>query len=270
MRKAFAAVASAAAMMIAPAVAGAQTIDIVNAAHLPARAVARFEAVAGHVANGTLRAQWGSPGVRWTRGGGSMTMVLVGSLGPVASNCGEEAAACHGVLPSGKPVALVDVNQADTGVPWTVSASHELFEMLVDPLAQTTMQATDGSGATWIEEVADPVEDYSHWVRGVQLTDFVYPAWFRNAPGRQDAMAQLNSSSAGTGEYEFSCPTGYAQYWDPYLGAQMMGPAVDGACDSSMRSAKPHEVRLRMGRGARRDFFVIGRPQKIRRWWGRG
>ena len=188
MRKAFAAVASAAAMMIAPAVAGAQTIHIVNAANLPARDVARFEAAAGHVANGTLHAQWGSPGVRWTRAGGAMTMVLVGNLGPVASNCGAEAAACHGVLPNGKPVALVDVNQADTGVPWTVSASHELFEMLVDPLAQTTMQATDGSGATWIEEVADPVEDYSHWVKGVRLSDSSTRHALRTPRGPHDAM----------------------------------------------------------------------------------
>jgi hypothetical protein len=145
-RKALAAVASAAAMMIAPAMAGVADDPHRQRNELATRAVARFEAAAGHVANGTLRAQWGSPGVRWTRAGGSMTMVMVGNLGPLASNCGAEAAACHGVLPSGEPVALVDVNQADTGVPWTVSASHELFEMLVDPLAQTTMQATDGLG----------------------------------------------------------------------------------------------------------------------------
>lgn len=259
---------SAAAFMLAPAVADAQTVHIVNAAHLSPRAIARFEAAAGRVANGSLRAAWGSPGVRWTRAGGSMTLVLVNHLGPVASSCGQGAAGCHGVVPSGAPVAVVDTSQADTGELWTVSASHELFEMLVDPLAQTTTPATGGSGEAWIEEVADPVEDYAHRVRGVSLSDFVYPAWFLNVTGRQDAMGRLNDFDAGTGQYEFSCPTGYAQYWDPSLGAQMMGPAFDGTCDSSIQSGTPQGARLRMGRGARRDrMFVIGRPLKIRRWW---
>lgn len=271
MRKAIAGSLSAAAFMFVPAVAGAQTVHIVNAAHLPARAIARFEAAAGLVANGNLHAKWASPEVRWTRAGASMTMVLVGNLAPVASECGQGAAGCHGVLPDGEPVAVVDANQADTGVPWTVSASHELFEMLVDPLARTTTQASDGSGDVWVDEVADPVEDYSHRVRGVRLTDFVYPAWFQNAVGQQDAMGRLDDSGAGTGEYEFSCPTGYSQYWDPNLGAQMMGPAIDGACNASRYSAKRQGVRLRMGQGARGDrFFVIGRPLKIRRWWRAG
>jgi hypothetical protein len=259
---------SAAAFMLVPAVAGAQTVHIVNAAHLPDRAIARFEAAAGQVANGKLRAHWGSPRVRWTRAGGSMVLVLVGNLGPVASNCGEGAAACHGVLANGAPVAVVDANPADTGVPWTVSASHELFEMLVDPRAQSTTQATDGSGTVWVDEVADPVEDYSHWVRGVRLADFVYPAWFQNATGPQDAMGWLDDSGAGTGQFEFSCPTGYSQYWDPYAGQQTMGPAVDAACNGSIHSRNQRAASLRKGRGARRDrSFVIGRPLEIRSWW---
>jgi hypothetical protein len=268
MRNAMAGVLSAAAFMLAPAVADAQTIHIVNAAHLPAPAIARFEAAARQVANGSLHAQWGSPRVRWTRAGGTMTMVLVGNLGPVTSNCGQEAAACHGVLASGEPVAVVDANEADTGVPWTVSASHELFEMLVDPRAQTTTQATDGSGDVWLDEVADPVEDYWHWVRGVRLTDFVYPAWFENAPGRLDAMGWLGESVAGTGQFEFSCPTGYSQYWDPSLGEQAMGPAFTGTCDGSIGSRQHQVAGLPMGLGARRDrSFVIGQPLLIKRWW---
>jgi hypothetical protein len=268
MRKAVTAALTAAAFMVAPAVAGAQTIRIVNTAHLPARSIARFEAAAGQVANGSLRAHWGSPSVEWTRGGASMTMVLVDHIGPVAARCGAEAAACHGVLGNGQPVALVDTNPADTGVPWTLAASHELFEMLVDPFAQTTTSPADGSGGEWLDEIADPVEDYSHSVRGVVMSDFVYPAWFQNATGPQDAMGWLDDSGAGTQQFEFSCPTGYAQYLDPYLGAQAMGPGIDRTCAGSMHARKRHSIRLRMGLGARRDrSFVIGRPLKIKPWW---
>ncbi len=271
MRKAMAGVVSAAAFMLAPPVAGAQSIHIVNAAHLPARAVVRFETAAGLVANDDLRAQWGSPRVRWTRARGAVSLVLVGTLGPIMSTCGEGAAACHGVLANGQPVAVVDANQADTGVPWTVSASHELFEMLVDPREQTTTQATDGSGAVWLDEVADPVEDYWHRVRGVRLADFVYRAWFQNATGRQDAMGRLDDSMAGTGQFEFSCPMGYSQYWDPYQGEQTMGPAVGRGCSGSMSTGKPHGAVLRNGRDAHRDpSFAIGRPLKIKPWWRGG
>lgn len=264
MRKAVTAALSAAAFLVAPAAAGAQTIHIVNATHLPARAVARFETAAGQVSNGTLRAHWGSPSVRWTRGAGSMTVVLVGNIGPVAAQCGAKAAACHGVDIYGRPVAVVDTNQADTGVPWTVAASHELFEMLVDPAAQTITQAADGSGREWLDEVADPVEDYSHWIRGVRLADFVYPAWFQNAAGPQDAMGWLDQSTAGTDQFEFSCPTGYAQYLDPNLGPEGMGPGIDRTCAGSMHTGMHHSVRLRMGVHTRRDrSFHIGRPLKI-------
>ena len=265
MRKAVTAALSAAAFMLAPAVAGAQTIHIVNAAHLPTRAVARFEAAAAFLANGSLRAHWGSPTVQWTRARGSMTVVLVGDIGPVAAQCGSEAAACHGVGTDGHPVAVVDTNQAETGVPWTVAASHELVEMLVDPLAQTTSRAADGSGTEWLEEVADPVEDYSHRVRGVRLTDFVYPAWFENAAGPQDAMGWLDDSTAGTDRFEFSCPTGYAQYFDPYLGTQGMGPGIERTCRGATGPRKHDNVRLRMGRGARRDRVRHARVRARRR-----
>jgi hypothetical protein len=268
MRKAVTAALSAAAFMVAPAVAGAQTIHIVNTAHLPARSIARFEAAAGQVANGSLRAHWGSPSVQWTRGGASMTLVLVPNIGPVAARCGADAAACHGVLGNGEPVAVVDTNPADTGVPWTLAASHELFEMLVDPFAQTTTLATDGSGREWLDEVADPVEDYSHSVRGVVVSDFVYPAWFRNTTGRQDAMGWLDDASAGTQQFEFSCPTGYGQYLDPYLGGHAMGPGITQTCLGSMNPRKRQRIQMHMGLGAHRDrSFVIGRPLKIKPWW---
>jgi hypothetical protein len=117
-----------------------------------------------------------------------MTLVPVGNIGPVAAQCGDQAAACHGVLAYGRLVAVVDTNEADTCVPWTVATSHELFEMLVDPLAQTTTQAADGSGTEWLDEVADPVEDYSHWVKGVRLSDSSTRHALRTPRGPHDAM----------------------------------------------------------------------------------
>jgi hypothetical protein len=57
---------------------------------------------------------------------------------------------------------------------------------------------TDGSGDSWIDEVADPVEDMTQWVGGVQVSDYVYPAWYLNTYGQQDAMNQIPAAPALT------------------------------------------------------------------------
>lgn len=259
-KKVIAAVVSAAAIMAAPAVAGAQNVKVYNAAGIPGWRVTQFERAAGQVANGNLRAHWGSRSVQWSTHRG-WPLLLEASLSFTQKQCGRGAAGCHGVLSDGTPVAIVDVNQADTGMPWTVSASHELFEMMVDPHAART--SPDADGGHWQDEVADPVEDYAHWVRGVRLTDFVYPAWYDNATGPQDAMGWLTDSGARTNVFYFSCPTGYAQYDDPDTGRTAMGPAIDGSCSADMRSHQPG--RFRMGQGARPDHtFATGRPLKLR------
>jgi hypothetical protein len=257
MRKAAAAALSVGAFMLVPAVAGAQNVRVVNGAGIPGWRVSQFKQAAGMVANGNLRAHWGSSGVTWNRSRG-WPIVLVRDLATVKQVCGPGAAACHGVLNTGQPVAVVDANQHDTGVPWTVSASHELFEMLVDPYGQTQTAATDGSGDVWQDEVADPVEDYSHWVRGVRITDFVYPAWFQNAAGPQDAMNAL-TVDPGSGLFGFSCPTGYAQYWDPYLGEQKMGCLYsNGSGGMHTRAMRPrHDPDSHRLRGFRRGALKL-------------
>jgi hypothetical protein len=63
---------------------------------------------------------------------------------------------------------------------------------------------------------ADPVEDYWTRVQGVPISDFVFPAWFENTTGQQDWMGWLDDSTAGTGVYQYSPSTGYANYYDPY------------------------------------------------------
>ena len=254
--KVIVAVVSAAAFMAAPAVAGAQNVKVYNAAGIPGWRVTQFERAARQVTNGDLRAHWGSRSVQWSAQRG-WPLLLERSASFTAQHCGAEAGACHSVLSDGTPVAIVDANQADTGFPWTVSASHELFEMMVDPhLARVSPNA---AGGYWLDEVADPVQDFTHWVRGVRLADFVYPAWYYNATGPQDAMGWLPDSGAGTGVFQFSCPTGYANHDDPDTGPT----AIDGTCSADMRLHRPG--RLRMGQGARpHHTFAIGRPLKLR------
>jgi hypothetical protein len=258
--KVIVAVVSAAAFMAAPAMAGAQNVKVYNAAGIPGWRIAQFERAAGQVANSYLRDHWGSRAVQWSQRRG-WPLLLERSASFTRRYCGAGAAACHFVLDDGTPAAIVDANRADYRKPWTVSASHELFEMMVDPhLARTSPHP---GGGYWLDEVADPVEDDTGWVWGVRLADFVYPAWYDNTTGPQDAMGWLDDSNAGTGVSEFSCPTGYAHYDNPDTGPTDMGPAIDGGCSAAMRLHRPG--RLRVGQGARRDHTVaIGRPLKLR------
>jgi hypothetical protein len=59
----------------------------------------------------------------------------------------------------------------------SVSASHELVEMLVDPAINMMTTGPDPK-TTYAYESADPVEESSFPVSGIQMSDFVYPAYF--------------------------------------------------------------------------------------------
>jgi hypothetical protein len=111
------------------------------------------------------------------------------------------ALAYHDLTPEGLPLSKVFVKTTlENKELVSVSASHELVEMLVDPAInmvttgpdlQTTYQhenADPGGDVVLYEsadevtlyayESADPVEALSFKVNGVDMSDFVYPAYF--------------------------------------------------------------------------------------------
>jgi hypothetical protein len=58
----------------------------------------------------------------------------------------------------------------------TLTATHEIAEMLVDPAVTLCVQRV-GYGVYSLE-VADPVEEDGFQIGGFKMTDFVYPAWY--------------------------------------------------------------------------------------------
>ena len=88
------------------------------------------------------------------------------------------ALAYHDLTPDGLPISKVFVKTtlADKGLV-SVSASHELVEMLVDPAINMMTTGPDPK-ATYAYESADPVEESSFAVDGIQMSDFVHPAYF--------------------------------------------------------------------------------------------
>ena len=84
-------------------------------------------------------------------------------------------------MPLGKVFAASDLK---AGTSWTVTASHELLEMLADPNINLTVfvQNANTSGTLFAYEVCDACEDDSNGYKidNVLLSDFVYPSWFED------------------------------------------------------------------------------------------
>jgi hypothetical protein len=67
---------------------------------------------------------------------------------------------------------------------WSVTASHELLEMLADPLGNHFIHApdidpkSDGHLVQYLVEVGDPCEIYEYKIDGVAVSDFVTPEYY--------------------------------------------------------------------------------------------
>src|SRR6059036_2131306 len=89
-----------------------------------------------------------------------------------------DALAYHDLTPDGLPQSKVFVKTTlDNGDLVSVSASHELVEMLIDPAINIMTTGPDPK-VMYAYESADPVEQLSFKVNGIPMTDFVYPAYF--------------------------------------------------------------------------------------------
>lgn len=88
------------------------------------------------------------------------------------------ALAYHDLTPSGLPLSKVFVKTTlKDGELVSVSASHELVEMLVDPAINMMTTGPDPK-IIYAYESADPVEALSFKVKGIPMSNFVYPSYF--------------------------------------------------------------------------------------------
>lgn len=89
----------------------------------------------------------------------------------------------HTLTSAGLPMGKVFAKTAmDNKQSWTVTASHELLELLANPyVAEYAFeQSSDTAGTLYPMEVGDPVEAdaLGYQINGVTVSDFVTPAWF--------------------------------------------------------------------------------------------
>lgn len=120
---------------------------------------------------------WGTPAKLVKSSGfrkGNWAMVFVDNADEA------DLLAYHEITPDGMPLAKVFVKDslAQDGCV-SLSASHELAEMLVDP-AYNLLTTGPHPKTFYAYECADPVEESSFKVKGMSMSDFVYPAYFED------------------------------------------------------------------------------------------
>jgi len=145
----------------------------------------------------------------------------------------------HDLTPMGRPILKVFPRlDALDGVPWSVTASHEVLETLADPRLCRGAQALDGRW--WALEVCDAVEKDTYKVDGVDVSNFVLPSYFE--PPKDPRGAAFDFCGLLRKPLELR-PGGYGQWWDPARGWQT---TTNGDLRAARAAMAAH------GRGARR------------------
>ena len=156
-------------------------------------------------------------------------------------------------LPLGKVFAGTDMQD---GLEWTVTASHELLEMLVDPDINLAayVEQPNGGMRLYAYEVCDPCEadEIGYQLDGTLVSDFVYPAWFESF--RKPGSTQFDRQNRITEPFQllssgyisiFDCPSGNG--WTQITGDR-----------------KAHRYSMRPPVGSRRERRRTPREQWIR------
>jgi hypothetical protein len=128
----------------------------------------------------------------------------------------------HDLTPAGLPLGKVFARTDQTyHLQSSVTASHELLEMLADPLLDDLkgILTVNGQNVLYACEVCDAVEadQLGYQINGIQVSDFVTPAWFHpGVPGpysfRGNVGAPLQLARGGYISWiGFNSPNGWQQ-----------------------------------------------------------
>lgn len=102
----------------------------------------------------------------------------------------------HDLTPSGRAQSKVFCK--GLGKKWTVTASHEILEMIADRYVNkaVTLELKNGDMRLYAVEVCDPVQEQSYWIGRTEVSNFVTEAWFYPAQkkwSQYDYMKKLHA-----------------------------------------------------------------------------
>lgn len=164
---------------------------------------------------------WGISAVA-NRMGGGYHVLLIDEPGP---DDPQNALGFHNLGQGFLPYARVFVGFSQReNIPWQAVASHEAFEMLVNPLLNSTTFIDSGNGFSgWIiyDEVCDPCERQSSvGALGSAISNFVLPGWY--TPGYTDKVDALGLLPAplriASGGYASADYVEYGTGWQTFTG----------------------------------------------------
>jgi hypothetical protein len=172
----------------------------------------------------------------------------------------------HDLQPNGQPIGKVFAKTTITyGGKWTVTFSHELLEMVVDPLINL-MALDDQRGRFYAYEVCDAVEDdtLGYLINQTLVSDFVLPHWFDEHSKRHHIQFSFRSHVSAPFALAHG---GYISYLDLATGqwkqiTAQLAPFTDGRVHSTNDLAKKaHDAVARPG--SRRERRQRGRENWI-------
>jgi len=171
-------------------------------------------------------------------------------------------------LPLGKVFAGTDLKY---GSIWSVTASHELLEMLGDPNINLTVlvqpqnvqpqnaqpQSAQTAGTLYAYELCDACEDdsFAYTISGVKVSDFVYPSWFEDF--RAENSTQFDQQKRITKPFQL-LTGGYIGVFDVNSGT-----GWHQITDEILNKKKPTSMKQRGTVGSRRERRRIPRYQWI-------
>lgn len=157
----------------------------------------------------------------------------------------------------GRPLALVDYDGSDS---WTLTGSHEIIEMLTDPLGTRTVAAPSPVAAqgqvNFLIEPCDPSEAdaYAYAIDGVRVSDFYLPAFLTgNGTGSLSHTGALNRPRQilPGGYLSWQVPSTNEWWQATYFGSSV---EVHNLGASTARNPRRHTNRTR----APREIFRPG------------
>jgi hypothetical protein len=155
-------------------------------------------------------------------------------------------------LPLGKVFAGTDMRY---GSKWTVTASHELLEMLGDPDVNlaAAIDRPHGGMRLYAYEVCDACEadQFAYKIDGVLVSDFVFPAWFESF--RKHNSTQFDRQELIKAPFEL-LTGGYIGIYDVPSGSGWTQITKDG--ESRLYQLRPRVGSRRERRRTPRDQWL--------------
>lgn len=216
---------------------------------------------------------WGGDGAVVVSVYGPTTPAPLGTWNLVILDESDQAGALgyHDLTPDGLPLGKIFAGTDKRyGAAWSVTASHELVEMLGDP--DINLAAFDRDGLLWALETGDACEadEFGYAAsNGVLLSDYLLPDYFRYGWSSVDpAVGRPRFDREGhisapfeilRGGYSSVLTVGSNDGW-----RQINGPLLPGAHASRHAARKVDRVRSRPPVGSRRERRRVGREAWLR------